>query len=476
MTEAILAVDLGTSATKVLLVDRPGTIIGRHRVPHTTSHPAPDAAEQDPDEWWANLTDAARRLWEGLSDSVSVAAISVTGQMHGLVVHDDRGRAVRPAIIWQDRRSTETLPDLAKQVTSNDAASISPGYQAASWHWLAQRAPEIRATVRRLVLPKDEVIYRLIGEYVTDPSDAIGTGWFNASTGSWNAAVVEAAGGTVPMLPDVKPSGSIAGFLAARAAEALGLATGIPVVIPGGDAAVGAFGAGATDPATPLVMLSTGCQILQASDSNNIRQPWPSANPEGLPRWLNVATTLNGGNVVSWVRSTLGDASSEPSDDLIFLPYLAGERSDELAPEAAGAFIGLREHHTRKDMVWSAIDGAALAVADAFEAISSEIATDTPMLVGGGGVRDDAWLAAMARVFSRPIHVISEPDLSAWGAARSAATALGWIDPAGSPESWRPSYRTLYPAPGDTIKAVPRLRRFQDLSHRLYGKAPGRTS
>ena len=476
MTEAILAVDLGTSATKVLLVDRSGTIIGRRRVPHTTSHPAPDAAEQDPDEWWANLTDAAQRLWEGISGSVSVAAISVTGQMHGLVVHDDRGSAIRPAIIWQDRRSTKTLPDLSKHLASTHAASISLGYQAASWHWLVQRSPEVRAAARRLVLPKDEVIYRLTGEYLTDPSDAIGTGWFNASTGSWNATVIEVAGGTVPMLPDVVPSGSIAGFLTARAAGALGLATGIPVVIAGGDAAVGAFGAGATDPATPLVMLSTGCQMLQPSESHVTRQTWPSANPEGLPRWLNVATTLNGGNVVSWARSTFGDASSEPSDDLIFLPYLAGERSDKITLDAAGAFIGLHEHHTRKDMAWAAIDGAALAVADAFESISGEIATDTPMLVGGGGVRDDAWLAAMVRVFSRPIRVIGEPELSAWGAARSAATTLNWIDPAGDPESWRSSYRTLNPAPSDTIKAVPRLRRFQDLSHRLYGTAPGHTS
>lgn len=468
MTEAIVAIDLGTSATKLLVVNREGSIIARHRVTHATSHPVPDAAEQDPDEWWSNLSSATCQILAALSSSTSVQAVGVTGQMHGLVVHDDAG-ATKPAITWQDRRSAHTVPDLVKPLSREHAESIAPGYQAASWHWLTRTSADVVAMTQRILLPKDDVIYRLTGEHVTDPSDAIGTGWFDIASGSWDPLVLQAAGASIELLPEVRPSGSVAGRLTPTAGRALGVASGIPVVIAGGDAAVGAFGAGATDPATPLVMLSTGCQILQPSNSNDGQRTWPSANPAGLPRWLRVATTLNGGNVVSWARSTFGDINTEPPDDLTFLPYLAGERSDRIAPDAAGAFLGLREHHARGDMAGAVIDGVALAVADAFETIGGEIATDAPILVGGGGVRDDAWVAALVRVFARPIQVIDEADLSVWGAARSAATALGWIDPVADPGAWRPTYRTRYPVSTDAASALSRLRRFQDHSRRLFG-------
>ena len=469
VTDTVLAIDLGTSASKLLAVDRSGSIIGRERIPHETHRPAPNAAEQSPDTWWRNLRRGIARLLANIPAGASIAGIGVTGQMHGLVVHSDGGQALRPAITWQDRRSLTTLPGLLDGPSGMAAAAISPGIQAASWHWLTQSEPELAARAHRILLPKDEIVYRLTGSYVTDPSDAIGTGWFDPATRGWAAAIVEAAGARLDHLPPILPAGSIAGSLTGTAAADLGLPAGVPVVVAGGDAAAGAFGAGATNPATPLLMLSTGCQVLQPSNTRPGSNGWPSANPPGMPEWLRVATTLNGGNLVSWARATFGDPADTRHDDLTFLPYLAGERSDELSSDAAGAFIGLRAHHDRPAMARAAIQGVTLAAADAFERTDGVIGGDAPMLVGGGGVQDDAWLASVARVFGRPLHVIAEPDLSAWGAARSTATALDWIDPAGDPGCWLPDQRPFLPDRKDVDAAPDRLRAFQRISRRVYG-------
>jgi xylulokinase len=387
--------------------------------------------------------------------------------MHGLVVHDRDDVPLRSAITWEDRRSAETLAALlAKLPTSHP--EISTGYQAASWRWLTANEPEVTARATRLLLPKDELIYRLTGEHVTDPSDAIGTGWYDPASEGWDAGTVDAAGATPCLLPRIVPAGSVAGPLTREAGAALGLPPGIPVVIAGGDAAVAAFGAGATDPNTPLVMLSTGCQVLQLARERPGSGAWPSANPSGLPAWLRVATTLTGGNVVRWARETLGDPATASDPDLVFLPWLAAARSTDLAVDAGGAFVGLREHHTRAALARAAVDGVSLALADAFGRGGGEIGVDAPVLAGGGGTRDDIWLAGLADALGRTVLAISEPDLSAWGAARAAATTLGWIDPVSSPSDWRPDTRPVAPtlAP-KTARA--RLDRYREIAQRLHG-------
>lgn len=466
MTEALLAIDLGTSSTKLLAVGRDGIVIDRRRLPHRTSRPDPNAAEQDPAEWWSNLVAGVASLNEALPTGTRIAGIGVTGQMHGLVILDAIGNMLHPAITWEDRRCAATLPALLDRLPASHPA-IAAGYQAASWHWLAETEPDIAAQASHLLLPKDEIVYRLAGRRVSDPSDAIGTGWYRGETGGWDADVVDTAGARVEMLPEIVPAGSVAGALTGEAAAALGLEPGIPVVTAGGDAAVAAFGAGATDPATPLIMLSTGCQALQPSASMPARDGWPSANPPGLPRWLRVATTLNGGNVVGWARRMFGEPAPCPDSELTFLPYLAGERSATLAGNAAGAFIGLRERHDRAEMARAAIDGVSLALADAFERAGGEIGIDAPVLAGGGGARDEAWLQSLAHALARPVQAVAEPDLSAWGAARTAATALGWIDPVAAPTTWRPETRTVTPntSPDD---AISRLDRFRTLAARLF--------
>lgn len=462
VTDAILAIDLGTSSIKLLVAGRDGAVLARGRFSHATSRPAGNAAEQDPAEWWQNLIDGAAEL----PSDVRIAAIGVTGQMHGLVLHDRAGAVIRPAITWEDRRSGDSLPALLERLPE-DAPPVAPGFQAASWHWLKQQDPGAAGEAAHLLLPKDELVYRLTGRRVTDPSDAIGTGWYRPGTGAWDVAAIAASGARLDTLPPIVPAGSVAGPLTGTAAAALGLEAGIPVVIAGGDAAVAAFGAGATDPARPLVMMSTGCQALQPTETMPNRDAWPSANPRGLPGWLQVATTLNGGNVIGWSGETFGAPAPCVDPELVFLPYLAGERSDAIAGDASGAFVGLRAHHGRAEMARAAIDGVSLALADAFERAGGAIGDDAAVLAGGGGTHNEAWLGSLANALDRPVAAIAEPDLSAWGAARSAATALAWIDPVTDPDAWRPERSIVDPQCAPET-ARNRLERFRTLASLLF--------
>jgi xylulokinase len=461
VTDRLLAIDLGTSSTKLLVVSRHGEVLDRRRLPHATRRPTPDAAEQDPAEWWRNLVAGVTTM----ADRERIAAIGVTGQMHGLVVHGADGVVARPAITWEDRRGAIALPALLARAPHHP--SVAPGYQAASWQWLVEAEPDIVAGATAVLLPKDTLVHRLTGRHVTDPSDAIGTGWYRPG-GSWDAEALAAAGIDPSLLPELVPSGSLAGPLTREAATALGLSAGIPVITAGGDAAVAAFGAGATDPSTPLILLSTGCQALQPADSMPERDAWPAATPPGFPRWLGTVAVLNGGNVVGWARATLGDPASRTDPDLVFLPYLTGERTDRLSPDASGAFVGLRPHHDRPAMARAAIDGVSLALADAVARAGGHLGSDAPVLAGGGGTRDDAWLQSVADALGRTVAVMIEPDLSAWGAARSTATALGWVDPVGAPDAWRPATRPVMPGIA-AADAVARLDRFRTIAERLFG-------
>lgn len=473
MTETILAIDIGTSSIKLLLVSRDGDVLARRRISHDTSHPVPEAAEQDPDVWWSNLADGIRHVTRVIRAGIS--ALAVTGQMHGLVVHDAQGHVLRPAITWQDRRSESTLPHLLDSLAPV-TPPVSAGFQAASWHWLAQAEPAVGARAQRVLLPKDEIIYRLTDRHVTDPSDAVGTGWFDPIAGTWDRRTVETAGARIDLLPEIVPSGSIVGELPPHAAMQLGLTPGIPVVIAGGDAAVGAFGAGATHESTPLLMLSTGCQLLVPTDEtpsgNDHRWAlWPAATVPGHAPWLRVGATLNGGSAIGWARSTFGDHLAPPDDSgPMFVPYLAGERFPVSRSSSTGAFFHLGGHHGPGHLLRAVFDGVALATADALAAMGGALSTDVPLLVGGGGVRDDAWVAAISTAFDRPLRVVSEADLSAWGAARLAASCLGWMDPNDEPEAWLPPIGEIErPAMAEGM-ALSRLERFRLLA-KLVGLA-----
>lgn len=465
----LLAIDLGTSSVKTLVLDQHGHIAGRGRGSYPTLHPRPSHDEQRLDDWLQATISAATSA-RRFAPNLEIQGVTVTGQMHGTVLFDKAAQLIGQAIIWSDRRAAGDIdrlagllgPDLAERI----GGPLAPGYQAVTLAWLRMHRPDAWRRIDRILLPKDALVYLLTGIAATDPSDAVGTGLFNAETGHWDREILDRLGISPDWLPPVLPSGTPIVPLIDDAAEAMQLAPGIPVIVAGGDAPVAVVGGGVTDPQAALVLLSTGAQVIRPvhdyrPDPAGRWHTWPSALPAGSggARWNQIGATLNAGRALNWIHTlvapdaTLAElldrAATVPplSDGLLFIPYLIGERSPLIDPHARGAFIGLSEGHGADQMARAVIEGVTLAVADALDALSSDRALPQTIQLGGGGASSPVWRQIVADVLNIRIQVCGVSDLSALGAARIAAHTLGWEDIS------RPSFHS--PGQGETILPRP---------------------
>jgi len=494
----VLAIDLGTSSVKTLIADRRGRIVGRGSATYPTQHPSPGFDEQEVDDWLeASIaaTSAARRFAPG----IEIHAVSVTGQMHGTVLFDEQDRSLGRAIVWSDRRAAYDLDDLEQDLPSDlrsrIGGSLATGYQALTLNWIHQHQPRVWSRIRRVLLPKDALVLLLTGIAATDPSDAVSTGLFDAETGQWDDAIVRALGVNPEWLPPILPSGTPIVPLASEAAKALGLPAGIPVVVAGGDAPVTAIGSGVTSERAALIVLSTGAQILRpatsyAPDPAGRWHTWPTAIPGGgTPAWNRVGAVLNAGRAVNWIHGLIGHeltvgelvdtaANASPSaDGLVFLPYLAGERSPILDPHARGAFVGLSDCHGPAQIMRAVLEGVTLGIADAMDRFSGDEAPPDAICLGGGGSSSPVWRQIVADTIGAPIQTSDLADTSAFGAARIAAHTLGWIT-LPDDRDWLPQrtsvvtpdrhrsalYREMLPIYRQVAESVlPLSRRLQDL-------------
>lgn len=491
----VLAIDLGTSSVKVLVVDRRGQVVGRGGASYPTQHPFPGFDEQEVDDWLEatiTATTAARRFAPG----IEIHAVTVTGQMHGTVLFDERNRSLGRAIVWSDRRATDELTDLERtlppDLPSRIGGPLANGYQVTTLSWIRRHRQRTWSRIRKVLLPKDALVLLLTGIAATDPSDAVSTGLLDAKTGQWDGAILEALGANPEWLPPILPSGTPIVPLASDAAQALGLAAGIPVIVAGGDAPVAAVGSGVTSERAALIVLSTGAQVLRpasayAPDPLGRWHTWPAAVPGGgRAAWNRVGAILNAGRAVDWVHRLIGPKQtvrelvetaaheSPGADGLLFLPYLAGERSPILDPQARGAFIGLADRHGAPQLMRAVLEGITLGIADAMDLLSGESAPPEMIFLGGGGSLSPLWRQIVADTIGAPIQTSDQSDTSAFGAARIAAHALGWIT-LPTDQSWlpqRPAIVTPDPHRTDHYREMlPIYRRLAEtvlpLSHQL---------
>lgn len=446
--DAILAIDLGTSSVKTLVLDQHGRVAGRGQASYPTLHPRPLHDEQHLDDWIEATVSAAASA-RRFAPHLTIRAIAVTGQMHGTVLFDRAGQPSGPVVIWSDRRAAADIDGLCGSLGADlherIGGPLAPGYQAATLGWIRAHRPETWTRIGKVLLPKDALVFLLTGIAATDPSDAVGTGLLDAGSGTWDGDILDRLGIEPEWLPPIMPSGTPIVHLTVHAAEALGLTPGIPVILAGGDAPVAAIGAGVTDPDDALVVLSTGAQVIRPSsayrpDPAGRWHTWPSALPAGAPGapWNQVGATLNAGRALTWIRDLVApDAtapelldrladSTPPAGGLLFLPYLIGERCPLSDSRARGAFIGLTETHGPDDMARAVIEGVTLGIADALEHMSRNLPRPATIRLGGGGAFSSLWRQIVADVLHVPIRVASVADLSALGAARIAAHTLGW--------------------------------------------------
>ncbi|HEV3431026.1 MAG TPA: FGGY family carbohydrate kinase [Paraburkholderia sp.] len=442
-----LGIDLGTGSLKVALIDESGVERAVASVAYTLDTPQPGWAEIDVERWWRALVEACARLPEG--ERAVVRGIGFSGQMHGVVLTDAAGQALRPAMLWPDTRAHDLLDAWAVEWSESEGAAsnpVAPGMAGPLLRWLKQHEPATAAAARWALQPKDWLRVRLAGAaqeaFVADPSDACATA-LAAPDGAWDLALIERLGLPAGWFAPLAPSGAASGTLAADAARALGVPAGVVLATGAGDTPCAALGSGLREEGDALLTTGTGGQILVT-----VRTVPPARR--GLHRyrsasggWYAMAAMQNVGVALEaargWLAYDWAQAYEEafavpPSATLTFLPYLSGERSPWLDPAARGGWLGAGIGDTRGVLMRAAFEGVAFALRAGLDALreanagadsgTPDAAIATLKLAGGGSV-DPRWRQLLADVLGAQLDAIDCPNAATRGAALLGGVAGG---------------------------------------------------
>jgi xylulokinase len=426
---ALVGLDVGTTGVKALAVGTDGEVLARAERGYPLSTPHPGWAEQSPADW-------ARAAEEALADLRvdDVAGIGLSGQMHGLVALDADERVLRPAILWNDQRTAAECAEIEERIglarlielTRNRALT---GFTAPKLLWLRRHEPEVYERIAHVLLPKDSVRLALTGERASDVADASGTLLFDVASRRWSGDVLEALELPADWLPPALESPTVSGETR----------DGIPVAAGAGDQAAGAVGVGVHEPGPASVVLGTSGVVFAAL-------PEPALDPEARAHvfchavpgmWHAMGVMLSAAGSLGWLRDAL--APGEPferllteaerwepgAEGLVFLPYLAGERTPHADPDARGAFVGLSLRHDRGALVRAELEGVAYGLRDCLEVLRALGCTVTVGRVSGGGARSDLWLRIVASVLGVPLERTAAEEGAAYGAALLGGVAGG---------------------------------------------------
>ena len=479
----LLGIDVSTTGVKALLVDDRGTVVASETTPLTLSTPQPLWAEQQPDDWWRAAVASIRRvLARPGADAGAIVAIGLTGQMHGLVLLDEQGRPLRPAILWNDQRTGAECDEIRAavgrdhliEVTGNDALT---GFTAPKLLWVRRHEPQVWSRARAMLLPKDYIRFRLTGILAMDKADGSGTLLFDLARRDWSAQIVRALGVPPEWLPPTHEGPEVTARISASACAETGLAAGTPVVAGGGDQSAGAVGVGAVEPGIVSTVLGTSGVVFAATGAPVIE---PAARLHAFchavpGRWHLMGVMLSAAGSLQWYRDTF--AASVPfeqliaeaadvapgADGLVFLPYLTGERTPHPDPLARGALVGLTRRHGRAHVTRAVLEGVAFGLKDCFELIvdalrpaglkpcptdtlSAAAASDTSaaaaavgqgfslangitVRISGGGAKSALWRRIVASVLGVRVEQVTRAEGAAFGAALLAGVGAGvWPD------------------------------------------------
>ncbi|QBQ96772.1 xylulokinase [Paraburkholderia pallida] len=466
-----LGIDLGTGSLKVAIVDETLAERAAASIPYTLETPLPGWAEIDVERWWDALVRACERL--PASEREWVRAIGFSGQMHGVVLTDAAGRALRPAMLWPDTRARALLDAWPDSEDHPQPNPVAPGMAGPLLYWLTLHERTTAEAARWALQPKDWLRVRLSGgadeAFVADPSDACATA-LAAPDGAWDVALIERLGLPARWFAPLAPSSAPCGTLCAEAARVLGLPAGIVLATGAGDTPCAALGSGLHEDGDALLTTGTGGQIVVTS----IVEP-PARR--GLHRyrsasggWYAMAAMQNVGVALEaargWLSCDWAQAYEEafavpPSQTLAFLPYLSGERSPWLDPAARGGWLGAGLGDTRGVLMRAAFEGVAFALRaglDALRGVPSAAgagdlgeggAPHAPIAVlklAGGGSVDARWRQLLADVLGAQLDAIDCPNAAARGAAMLGGVACG---------HWRMDELSAF-APASTRVAEPR--------------------
>jgi xylulokinase len=444
----VLGIDASTTAVKAILVDEAGAVRGVGTSAYDFSVPRPLWSEQEPALWWDGTLAAIRSVLAttGVSGA-AVAAVGLTGQMHGAVLLDASGSVLRPAILWNDQRTGAECdairravgPERLVAITGNDALT---GFTAPKLVWVRDHEPDVWGRVAHVLLPKDYVRLRLTGDYAVDKADGAGTLLFDLAARDWSGEVLDALGIDPAWLPRTWEGPQVTGLVSAEAAALTGLRPGTPVVAGGGDQAANAVGVGAVVAGRMALSLGTSGVVFATTDQ-------PLFEPAGrvhafchaVPgRWHMMSVMLSAAGSLRWYRDAIapdvafddlvGEASDVPpgSAGLFFLPYLSGERSPHPDPLARGGFIGLTLAHDRRHLTRAVLEGVAFGLRDGLDLMTAAgVPVPSQIRASGGGTSSELWRQILADVLDAEIATVNTTEGAAYGAGLLAAVGAGWF-------------------------------------------------
>ena len=460
--DALLGIDLGTTGVKAALFNADhGQVFSSAFFDYPLYHPQPGWAEQNPRDWWEATIAAIRACLEmaalqGVTPA-DVRGVGLSGQMHGVVLLDERSMVLRPCIIWADQRSEAQARWMTERVGAERLIDLVsnpalPGFSAPKALWVRDNEPDIFARARTLLLPKDYIRFLLTGVKAMEISDAAGTCLLDVKRGEWSREVLDAIGFDPSLLPPVMPADRVCGTITAEVALLTGLIEGTPVAGGGADNACGAVGNGVVRSGLALVSIGTSGVVLAHTGTPQVDRSGPvprvhTFNHAVPGAWYLMGVTQGAGLSLRWVRDNIGlpelalerwsgvdayamlakEAELVPpgSDGLLFLPYLQGERTPHLDAYARGGWIGLTASHNRRHLVRSVLEGVAFSLKDCFAIIQEQGLTLEQVRATGGGAKSPLWRQIIAGILGVELVTTNATEGPAFGAALLAGAASG---------------------------------------------------
>ncbi|CAG9607763.1 xylulokinase [Pseudoneobacillus rhizosphaerae] len=471
----LVGIDVGTSSLKVMVTNEKLEVLDTYRVDYGINQPFPHWAEQDPNRWWNAVCGSFQAL---NLDGCSIT-IGLSGQMHGLVAVDVYGQPVRPSIIWADNRSSEELQKILLHANKENVYNIWLGTLLPSLLWVKENEPEVYSKIDKVMLPKDYIRYKLTGEIATEHSDACGTGAYSFFTQNWDFDLLEKLGINPSLFPPIHRSTDIAGMLIPEVAHQLMISEQSKVAYGGSDHSMQLLGNSIFSKGILNCNIGTGSQIsLTSKFHKNKRLEGLSIFSHAVGDLTNiVGTSLNGGSVLQWVKGLAGgtfsytefdrlaEGVSVGSNDLVFLPYLNGERNH---PHAKGVFFGLTTSHTLAHLVRATMEGMIYGLRDILEDFKNSGLEYERVISSGGGTKSRVLLQMQADIFDCDIYVCDTKEQAAMGAAIIAGLSIGTFESLGSVEHLLKSKMKLMASP---IKEnVEEYRKGFELFRKVYNR------
>lgn len=451
MGEYLLAHDIGTSGNKATLFTAEGELVKSCVISYDAHYFRDTWVEQNAEDWWRAVCSSSKKIIESTGIAAEeIEAVSFSGQMMGCLCVDKNGKPLRPSIIWADQRAREQVMRIEREISQQEFYHISGHRNTASYGiqklmWIRDNEPEVYANTYKVLNAKDYIIFKLTGEFLTDPSDANGFTCFDLKTFRWSDRILDCTGIDKAKLPEIVPSVHVAGRVTKEAASHTGLRQGTPVVVGGGDGVVANIGCGSTEPGRTYCCMGTSAWITTTSrkpvyDEQMRTVTWAHVIP-GM--YAPNGTMQYAGGSYSWVKNTICTAEMEKaeqtgqspydfmderiresavgSNGIIFLPYLLGERAPRWDADAKGAWIGLKPENTKGDILRSVLEGVTMNLSICLDILRTQMEIQEITVVGGGA-KSPVWRQIMADIFNARIKV---PRLLEEGGSMGAAVIAG---------------------------------------------------